>query len=71
MTVAEDKPLWADVVIDGSPAGQTPVTVPLSPGKAHRVVMRRDGFRSATRRVVLKPGQKRTLVVTLRKGDGA
>jgi hypothetical protein len=40
--VVETNPPGADVVVDGAPRGQTPLTLPLKPGP-HTVVVRRDG----------------------------
>jgi serine/threonine-protein kinase len=48
---------WADVTIDGRPAGQTPLArVPLPPG-AHSVVLTHPQYQPFMRKVTIRPGE--------------
>ena len=67
VTSAEDQPIWAEIVVDGLRVGRSPVSVPrLGPGR-HRVVARRAGYRQETRRVRLRRGQRRIVLIKLRR----
>lgn len=55
---------WAYVDIDGLPRGTTPLTLHLASG-THTLVFRREGYESATRRVTLGRGAKKTQTVNL------
>ena len=63
----DGRALWANVYLDGKLVGQTALNLPrLAPGR-HRVVLRRPGYHSVSRRVLLRPGQRRVLRATLKK----
>jgi len=64
-TKCGNKPLWADVFLDGKPVGQSPVLLERIAAGTHRIEGRRDGYRPALRRVLLEPGRTRTLVLSL------
>jgi serine/threonine-protein kinase len=56
---------WAEVTVDGKPAGQTPLTrIPVLPG-AHSVVLSHPDFLPYPRRVTLRAGEALKLVVNL------
>lgn len=52
---------WADVRLDGKPAGQTPLTLDNITLGSHTVSLSREGFRSVTQEVTLSHGQKAKL----------
>jgi len=67
VTTADDQPLWAEVKVDGQPAGKSPVSVSqLAPGR-HLVAVERAGYRATSRRLVLRAGERRRVVVKLRR----
>jgi predicted Ser/Thr protein kinase len=56
---------WADVAIDGKPAGQTPLArLSLAPGP-HTIRLTHPEYQPYPRRVVLKPGETTRLAVDL------
>ena len=60
-----------DVLIDGEPAGKSPLTdVAMAPG-AHKVVVRREGFKDFTSEVSLASGENKSLDCTLIAKDPA
>jgi hypothetical protein len=70
VTSADERPIWAEILVDGRPVGKSPVSIPrLQPG-SHRVTARREGFRVESRRVRLHRGQRRVLMVKLRRTGG-
>lgn len=54
----------ADVLVDGRPAGRTPLRVTLA-GGAHEVRLRRLGSEELRERVELRPGEERTMRMAL------
>ena len=49
------EPPGATIVIDGNPAGQSPVTLPLAPGR-HSIELRLANYRPWTRSMMVTPG---------------
>jgi serine/threonine-protein kinase len=49
---------WAEITVDGRPAGQTPLDkFPLAPG-AHAVMLTHPSYRAYQRKVTIRPGEK-------------
>ena len=70
VTSADERPIWAEILVDGRSVGKSPVSIPrLHPG-SHRVVARREGYHVESRRVRLRRGQRRVLMVKLRRATG-
>jgi len=63
---ADGRYLWANVYVDGRKIGQTPILGKLFPAGKHEVQLRRRGYRTVTRRVVLKPGEREVVSLVLR-----
>ena len=57
-------PTWGNLEIDRRPVGTTPWTKRVAPG-AHEVRVTRAGYRTVTKRVVLRAGEQKTLVMRL------
>ncbi|MCC6751253.1 MAG: protein kinase [Deltaproteobacteria bacterium] len=64
-------PLWADVYLDGRMVGQTALTLRGLAAGVHRVELRRAGYRSAARRVVLEPGENARVRFALERASAA
>ena len=59
------KSYWANVLLDGEPAGQSPVHLrSLAPGR-RRVTIKRPGFKEISVWVVLEAGQEQTVSINL------
>jgi len=58
-------PVGASVTIDAEFRGNTPLTVPLSPLKAHTIELYLEGFRKAVRKVTVKPELRSAVAVSL------
>jgi serine/threonine protein kinase len=70
VTTADEQPLWARVSLDGRPLGATPITIsPIAPGH-HELLVQRAGFLDETTQLVLRPGEKRRVVLKLRVRRG-
>jgi hypothetical protein len=65
VTVSGGTVLWSEVYVDGKKRGQTPCPVSLAPG-LHAVEVRRPGYLPRSTRVVLRPGQEKTLRLELK-----
>jgi hypothetical protein len=59
-------PVWGEVYLDGVLRGRTPITLPRVPVGVHVVEVRRAGYRTATQRVVLRPGARAVVSLVLR-----
>jgi hypothetical protein len=59
---------WAKVTVDGTPKGNTPVTVKGAKSGKHTIVLTK-GSESRTRTVNLKPDQKASIVVDFEKAE--
>jgi hypothetical protein len=55
---------WADVTVDGSPVGQTPLALPLSAGP-HSVLLVHPDYRPYPRRILVRAGETTRLAVDL------
>ncbi len=56
MTRSGGRLQWATVLLDGREIGQSPIRVPqVTPGE-HRIEIRRKGYRSESRKVIVEPG---------------
>jgi hypothetical protein len=56
---------WADVAIDGRPAGQTPLArLSLAPGP-HAVVLTHPQYKPFARRVTVRPGETTRIAIDL------
>jgi TolB-like protein len=62
----ESTPPGATILVDDRTAGTSPATVVLAEG-AHRVVLRREGYRDETRNVQVVAGRDRTETFSLRE----
>jgi serine/threonine-protein kinase len=58
--------LWAEVWVDGRPVGKTPLLGRRLRAGTHRIQLRRKGYRAASRRVVLRPGEREVVSLVLR-----
>jgi hypothetical protein len=58
---------WAEVAIDGTAVGTTPIArrIPLTPG-THTVRLTHPDYRPLTRKVEIRPGQTTRLDVNLK-----
>jgi hypothetical protein len=56
LTVQAEPP-GAQVMVDGQPAGVSPVTLPLAPGD-HRVTLRAEGYAALEETITLQAGQQ-------------
>jgi serine/threonine-protein kinase len=61
-----DRPAWADVFLDGTRIGRSPVVRRVRPG-LHRIEARRAGFRVAVVRLRVQAGVKQRVVLALRR----
>jgi serine/threonine-protein kinase len=66
-TLSQGKPLWADVYLDGKKRGQSPLLLRKVRAGSHVVEIRRAGFQGISRRIYLRPGQRRTLLLNLKR----
>ena len=66
----ESDPPGASVAVDGRYAGTTPATLPLSPGREHRITLSKAGYSTAERSARLKPGEESGLSVGLSAQQG-
>jgi hypothetical protein len=55
---------WANVTVDGRPAGQTPLRIPLAPGP-HRVQMEHEDYEIYPQVVMISAGETTRLRVDL------
>ena len=60
------EPSGAAIVIDGNPAGQSPATLPLAPGR-HVIELRLANYRPWTRSMVVTPGSHPSIRAALEK----
>jgi hypothetical protein len=58
------EPPGATIVIDDNPAGQSPATLPLAPGR-HVIEMRLANYRPWTRSMLVTPGSHPSIRATL------
>jgi len=63
---ADGRYLWAEVRVDGRVVGKTPLLGRRLRVGAHRIQLRRKGYRTASRRVVLRPGEREVVSLVLR-----
>lgn len=63
----EGRATWADIAVDGASVGRSHYATRAVPPGVHTVVVRRDGFREATRRVTLQVGRATEVVVELER----
>lgn len=68
-TLVVESPVVAEVFVDNQPAGQTPLTLEIEPGK-HTVRISADGFDPFVRRVTVIDGQTAQLTADLMEGGG-
>jgi hypothetical protein len=68
-TLVVESPVVAEVFVDNQPAGQTPLTLNIDPGK-HTVRISADGFDPFVRRVTVIDGQTAQLTADLMEGGG-
>ena len=61
----ETVPARANVTVAGKYAGQTPITVALSPGESADVRFFKEGYQRAQRTLTVRSGQKQHLSITL------
>lgn len=61
----ESRPSGANVTVGGEYRGQTPLTVELSPGTAHRIQLSRPGYRRFSQSLALEAGEESSLTATL------
>lgn len=66
----ESTPAAAEVIIDGKPAGQTPLSTTLSLG-SHLILIRSEGHRQWTRDVLARAGENQTISAELVKQQAA
>ncbi len=59
------QPSGSEVLVGGALRGKTPLTVELSPGVEHEIVVTRAGYDSAQRRVFAEAGKSTSISVTL------
>ncbi|MEZ5514650.1 MAG: SUMF1/EgtB/PvdO family nonheme iron enzyme [Steroidobacteraceae bacterium] len=59
------QPSGSEVLVGGALRGKTPLTVALSPGVEHEIVVTHAGYDSAQRRVFAEAGNATSLLVTL------
>jgi hypothetical protein len=59
-------PVGADILINGTPRGSTPLRLQLPPGR-HVIEIRLAGYRTWTRNMVVDPGSKPSVRATLEK----
>ena len=67
----ETHPSAANITVDGSYAGRSPLELPLKPGQAHRIQVSRAGYAPLTRDLTLQPGQVHPLELTLSARRGS
>ena len=66
-TLFEGTPVWADVYVDGQKKGTSPTLVEkVRPGR-HMVEVRRDGYRTRSRKVRVKPGKTTPVIIELKR----
>ena len=63
----DGRPMWANVYVNGTPRGQTPVVVRGLPTGRHRLELRRAGFRTAARTVRLSASRTTRVKLQLRR----
>jgi eukaryotic-like serine/threonine-protein kinase len=66
--VLNSKP-WANIFLDGTPKGQTPLTLDKVSSGEHQVKFAREGFAEIIQTVTIKPSGQTTLSVPLEKKD--
>jgi hypothetical protein len=54
-----------DIFFDGQPMGRPPVEIKSTPAGKHRIEVRKDGFRSEERTVVVRPGAREAVFIKL------
>ncbi len=59
-------PSGASVTVDGAFRGRTPLTLSVSPGSAHQLVLSRDGHENASASVTLAAEERKALALTLK-----
>lgn len=63
----EGESMGADIYLDGKKVDRTPAVIPnLKPGR-HTIRLVKKGFKTATEKVTLRPGQRRRVAVGLRR----
>lgn len=67
---AASQPPGAQVLIDGAPVGQTPVTVPDVPAGSHLIEMRLPGFQTYQQQVVVRGGEQQPVSIQLQRAAG-
>ncbi len=63
--VLTSEPSGANVTVDGTYRGQTPLDVFLSPGEMHEIDISEAGYESQTHEVIIRSGSSKTLAVDL------
>jgi len=58
--------VWADVLLDGKPVGQTPLTLESVSAGAHRVEVRRAGYSADAQSIRVRPGGRAVVSFVLR-----
>jgi len=66
-TLYNGEPVVVRVIVDGKSVGESPVYQPDVRAGPHRVTVTAPGFRPVTRRVVIRPGEKASIVLQLRR----
>jgi serine/threonine protein kinase len=60
---------WANVYVDGSLKGQTPITIEKVSSGEHVVKFIREGYAETTRTISVQPSEEKSLSVTLQKNE--
>jgi len=55
------------VYVDGKYVGHTKITLPLSANQPHKIEIKKEGYKSFVKNVVLKPKEKTTIKAVLKK----
>jgi len=64
LTVRAGRHVWADLLVNGRRVGRSPLTLKLRPGR-YRIAARRSGVGKTERRVVVRAGKPRSVVLSL------
>jgi hypothetical protein len=67
VTLNDDRGIWAGIYVDGELVKESHVAYREVPRGTYVVNARRDGFRDATERVTVEPGEQRKVVQVLEK----
>jgi formylglycine-generating enzyme required for sulfatase activity len=65
LVLLQSTPSNANVTLDGSFQGQTPLEITVPPGRSHQLTFFLNGYESATRAITTRPEEEASLHVTL------